>query len=266
MTTVAAVEEPTGSQAPVEEPTQTAQRPEHVPEKFWNSEKGEVNVEALSKSYTELEQKQGDEKPSGEGDDTTPTTEEGEGDETDAISTLLSQHELSYDDFNAEFDEKGTLSDESFAKLEKAGFSKEMVEQYLRGGVEAAQENSAQSQLAKQVLTDLKAAVGGEEKFTSMTEWARDGGMNAEQIAAYNEMVTSTSKAQVQAGIAYLNSMYSEAEGTDSTLVNGDPGGEDFSAYRSTAELSSDMRDPRYAKDPAFRADVAKKLERSKIL
>src|ERR1700720_209995 len=30
-------------------------RPEHVPEKFWNADKGEVNVDALLKSYGELE-------------------------------------------------------------------------------------------------------------------------------------------------------------------------------------------------------------------
>jgi hypothetical protein len=31
------------------------QRPEHIPEKFWDAEKGEVRVEEMAKSYAELE-------------------------------------------------------------------------------------------------------------------------------------------------------------------------------------------------------------------
>ena len=34
-------------------------RPEWCPEKFWNADKGEVNSEAMAKSYTEVEKKIG---------------------------------------------------------------------------------------------------------------------------------------------------------------------------------------------------------------
>tara|TARA_Y100000593_G_scaffold32373_1_gene63797 strand:- start:3861 stop:4628 length:768 start_codon:yes stop_codon:yes gene_type:complete len=45
------------SAAPVEtETTETsATRPDYVPEKFWDADQGQVNVEALSQSYTNLE-------------------------------------------------------------------------------------------------------------------------------------------------------------------------------------------------------------------
>jgi hypothetical protein len=35
----------------------TAERPDHIPEKFWNEETGEADTEGLAKSYTELESK-----------------------------------------------------------------------------------------------------------------------------------------------------------------------------------------------------------------
>ena len=35
--------------------TEPAPRPEYIPEKFWNTEKGELNVEEFGKSYTNLE-------------------------------------------------------------------------------------------------------------------------------------------------------------------------------------------------------------------
>ena len=37
--------------------TNTQERPEYVPEKFWNKDLNEVNVEELSASYNSLEKK-----------------------------------------------------------------------------------------------------------------------------------------------------------------------------------------------------------------
>ena len=34
--------------------TETASRPEYVPEKYWNGERGETNIEALAKGYNEI--------------------------------------------------------------------------------------------------------------------------------------------------------------------------------------------------------------------
>ena len=39
--------------------TNTQERPEYVPEKFWNKDLNEVNVEELSASYNSLEKKLG---------------------------------------------------------------------------------------------------------------------------------------------------------------------------------------------------------------
>ena len=39
--------------------TEESTRPEHISEKFWNQDTGEVNVESLSTSYNALEKKLG---------------------------------------------------------------------------------------------------------------------------------------------------------------------------------------------------------------
>ena len=39
--------------------TKTQEKPEYVPEKFWNKDLNEVNVEELSASYNSLEKKIG---------------------------------------------------------------------------------------------------------------------------------------------------------------------------------------------------------------
>ena len=43
--------------APVatEQSSETTSRPEYIQEKFWNAEKGEVNIENLASSYNSLE-------------------------------------------------------------------------------------------------------------------------------------------------------------------------------------------------------------------
>lgn len=41
----------------------TVGKPEFVPDKFWNKEKGEANIEGLSKSYSELEKRLGSTRP-----------------------------------------------------------------------------------------------------------------------------------------------------------------------------------------------------------
>ena len=39
--------------------TKTVEKPEYVPDKFWNKDLNEVNVEELSASYNSLEKKLG---------------------------------------------------------------------------------------------------------------------------------------------------------------------------------------------------------------
>jgi len=50
---------PDTGNAPEEAPQAAPQRPENIPEKFWDAEKGQLNVEALLASYSELEKRLG---------------------------------------------------------------------------------------------------------------------------------------------------------------------------------------------------------------
>ena len=42
-----------------QEPQETVERPEFIPEKFWDADRSEPNVEALGSSYKALESKLG---------------------------------------------------------------------------------------------------------------------------------------------------------------------------------------------------------------
>jgi hypothetical protein len=62
-----------------------------------------------------------------------------------------------------------------------------------------------------------------------------------------------------------LNARYKDAEGYDGKLLTGNAPRTNADVFRSQAELVAAMSDPRYDKDPAYRADIADKLERSNI-
>ena len=67
--------------------------------------------------------------------------------------------------FVQEFNKDGKLSDDSYGKLNEAGFDRQMVDTYMSGV--ATQRDS------------LFSIVGGKENFFQMTEWAaEDGGMS----------------------------------------------------------------------------------------
>jgi len=232
--TITITEAETGPDAPQAEASQDNQpseRPEWLPEKF-------KTPEDLAKSYTELEKKLSS--------PTEETTEE------QAPAEEITQVE--FNKFAEEFSEKGELSTDSFSELEKMGYPKEMVETYIKG-MQASE--AADSDAVMQVA-------GGADGYKELTDWARDN-MEARELELYNQMVgTGTDNAKM--AVEWLMSKREVAGGIEPNLLSGRATGAPKQEYRSTAEVVSDMKDPRYATDPAFRQDVENKLARSNVI
>lgn len=225
-----------------------ATRPEHVPEKFWNAETGQVDMAAWAQSYKELEQKQSQapaQDPAGKpavDADGKPVAG------ADDAAKVLEGKGLDINAFSSEFQNAGALSEESYAKLETAGIPKAMVDAYIAGQVALGEQRNAQGY----------EIAGGKDEFAKMTEWAKTG-FNAAEIAAFNTAVTGTTE-QMQLAVAGLRARYEAANGREPGLLGGKPGNAGAPGYASRAEMTADMKDPRYAKDPAFRAKVEAKL------
>lgn len=221
-------------------------RPEHVPEKFWNAETGVIDTAAWAQSYKELEQKQSQGKPA-EAAVETPKPAEGTPEEQAAAAALESKG-LKMDTFSAEFAENGTLSETSYAALEAAGIPKPMVDAYIAGQVALGEQRNAEGY----------EAAGGKDEFQKMTEWAKTG-LTAGEIAAFNTAVTGTTE-QMKLAVAGLRARFEAVNGREPGLLGGKPSSSGVPGYASRAEMTTDMKDPRYGKDPAFRAKVEAKL------
>ena len=252
---------------------QTAERPAYVPEKFWKD--GQVDVEGMAKSYAELEktkgkpqagtdlsvknpadekEKQSNNQPNGE---RTPKAGEqqpaGEATQTSIPGVTKDQSARYW----SELTEGGTLSTESYAELEKAGYPKAVVDQYIKG-IQAEKT----TQLAE--ATEFKKLAGGENGYAAMSEWMV-ANLKPEELAEYNEAVSSGKRSIIKLAVESMHRRYSDSMGNPPNLLGGRGNAADAGdVFQSQAEVTAAMRDPRYRRDEAYRRSVAEKIARSR--
>lgn len=238
-----------------EAPPSAPTKPEWVPEKFWDAEKGEVRTEALAQSYKELESKQGVKKEETQAEPPkAPEADPNAATQEDA-EKALAEKGLNLGDFSAEFQQSGGLSDESYEKLEKAGYPRDYVDAYIAG----------QKALASQFQSEVKTIAGGDEGFAAMVEWAATNA-DPKEIAAYNRAIDSGDIEQAKLAVAGMFGKYQAARPDEPSLIAGSGGRVTGEVYEARAELIKDMSSEDYKTNPAFRRKVQEKLARSNIL
>lgn len=247
------------------DPTATSQTP---PEKILGKFS---STEELAKAYKELESKLGqraddasplpsDVQSQEDGDeveDEPSNTDEGKSEEDSKVEEELANRGLAFDEFASEYEKDGALSDGSYEKLEKAGIPRELVDEFIAGR-EAVLELTRQSVFSE---------VGGEKSYFDMIEWAGNN-YTAEEIEAFNNAVDGADANARMMAVRGLKARYETTVGREptNTIEGTRRSGGNVSVYRSIAEMQTDMADPRYKSDPAFRARVEAKLARSNIL
>ena len=211
-------------------------RPEWLPEKF-------KSVEDMAKAYASLESKLGQ----GNQEEETPTENPTE------VAELLDSKGLDFSEFQQEYYDNGTLSDDAYVALEEAGFPPSMVDSWIAG----------QDALAAQQTGEMYSLVGGADEYATMVQWAKDN-LPPEEVDAYNTTMTGQNANVIRMAVQGLFARYrSMAEpnliqgGTSSASTGG--------KFESTAQMTAAMRDPRYANDPAYRQAVATKLQKSSL-
>jgi hypothetical protein len=233
--------EPNESEASQER--QTEQTPSEqqyeVPDKFM-LEDGTVDVEAMAKSYMELEK--------GYSKNTEETQETGEVEN----NFPLSDDEMAA--YGQELMQNGSLSEESFSAMEARGLPRAIIEQYIQGQQALVNQNQAQ----------FLETVGGQENYDALADWASDNLSEAE-ITAYDNTMNTGDPNQIQMAIQGLFARYQQATNRP-TLLKGDTGTSGASqAFRSWAEVTAAMKDPKYQNDPSYRQDIQNRLSVSNL-
>lgn len=247
VTRVEVTPEMTTADAPVVEEVKS-DRPEWLPEKF-NS------PEDMAKAYGELETKIGS--PEAQPVEENKVNEEApkeEAPEADVAKDTVDSMGLDFDALSNEYASNGELSEDAYKSLEGKGITKDVVDAFIKG----------QESLAKTQSNDVVATVGGEDKYNDMIMWAKDN-MSTEDVKSYNDIVNGNNMGNIRLAVQGLKAQYDNANPNEPNLTAGKPSGQSSAGYRSWNEVKTDMSDPKYAVDPAYRQDVQNKLANSNL-
>ena len=246
------------------------------------------NAEDLEKAYIELQKKLGD--------NDAVSQEEGQGNENQEVESkategYLKDGSVDYDkvskDYGSEVgsifknkgidpyqmdkyfqENNGTISEDMYQQLESAGFNKSLVDSFLNGLKTNTQETTTEppveERFTESEIRSVQNSVGGEEQYQRLVEWAADN-LPANDIDAFDELISTGNTNQIKLAVQGMNAKYQEANGYEGRMLQGKPSKQSGDVFRSQAQLVRAMSDPRYDNDPAYRADVIEKLERSDL-
>lgn len=126
------------------------------------------------------------------------------------------------------------------------------------------QESVQTEQATSNDIEQIQESVGGTAEYQNMIQWASQN-LSEQEIAMYDKVMDRGDPLGMFFAVQALNARYQDSVGYDGEMLTGAAPRNTADAFRSQAELVAAMSDPRYDKDPAYRQDIADKLERSNI-
>ena len=222
-------------------------------------------VEDLAASYKELEGKLG----------STDTSEEEEGEEVteenesetdyhqiygDGLAEVLDEVGIDPEDITNRFIENGNISDDDYTKLAEGGFSRQVIDTYLDG----VRSQGNVEEIARGEISNIKEIAGGDQGYEQMKSWANEN-LSQDEITAFYNLTATASAPAIRLAVQGLYSQYSNAMGIEPDLVSGRPSSNGLAPYRSAAEVTAAMSDPRYGKDMTYTRTVQEKVRGSDV-
>lgn len=155
------------------------------------------------------------------------------------------------DKATAELTSDGKMSDETYAGFEKAGISRAQLDTYVEG----------QKALSMVRVQNVQAEVGGAEAYREMLAWAGTGLTPAEQVAFDHAVLGADDGVRLMA-VKGLQARYVAENGKGGKLVQTTTSSAALTGeiFKSRAEMTTAMKDARYAKDDGYRAEVSRKV------
>jgi hypothetical protein len=153
-------------------------------------------------------------------------------------------------------------SDDTLNKLQEMDPT-DLAQMYLEYRAKVENQEPVQT-LQEADVEQLQAIVGGQEQYTNMMGWAKDN-LSENEIEMYDAVMDRGDPLACFFAVQALAYRFQDASGVDGQLLTGTTPSSSADVFRSQAELVRAMSDPRYDSDPAYRMDVAEKLERSNL-
>ena len=134
---------------------------------------------------------------------------------------------------------------------------------------EEEEEASSDSEADVETLSEAQAQelmdmVGGDKAYQSMLNWAGDN-FEKDEVEMYDSVMESGDPNAIFFAVQALQARYNDAVGSDGQLLTGRGAQNTDDSFKSQAELVAAMSDPRYDRDPAYRAELMRRLENSDV-
>jgi len=134
---------------------------------------------------------------------------------------------------------------------------------------ESEEETSPEPETNVETLSEAQAEelmemVGGDKAYKSMLEWAGDN-FAKEEVEMYDGVMESGNPNAIFFAVQALQARYNDSVGSDGQLLTGRGTQDTDDSFKSQAELVAAMSDSRYDRDPAYRAELMRRLENSDV-
>lgn len=197
-------------------------------------------VEELEKAYEHLQSKLG----SPEEEEATEEVAEADTGKEEAES-IATEAGIDYSALEGEYQENGALSEETYEALAEAGIPANMVDAYIAG----------QEAISQSTIQNMYEIVGGEQEYTEMIDWARDTLAESEVEAFNSSLINESTSAFAIQGLA---ARFKAEKGPN--LLRGSESTTRTGGYASKAEMMNEMANQQYQRDPAYRAEVQRRV------
>ena len=223
------------------------------------------DAKELEKAYVELQSKLGEksnqaDEPAGDTEDSTEgkkETEEKEEAKEDTESTVLD------DLWEQATSGQEKFNDETLEQLGKmnAGDVAKMHLDYRKAIEDQA---PVKQELTENDVKELKNVVGGEKNYDNMIAWANQN-LTEQEVNMFDTVMDRGDPLAAFFAVRSLAYRYNDTIGYEGKMLTGNAPKQTGETFRSQAEVVKAMSDPRYERDPAYRQDIMKKLERSDV-
>lgn len=214
-----------------------------------------ANAEELEKAYIELQGKLGSK-------DDEPAEPEAAQEETEPEVEEQPESNADSDLFDKMWEEATTnqkYSKESLDKLEKMS-PRDLAQMHM-----AYRANQPASiPLTDQTVNELKGVAGGDQGYDTMIGWAKNN-LQEQEIAMYDRVMDMGDPVACFFAVQALKYRFDDASGVEGQMLTGKAPSNSGDQFKSQQQVVDAMSDPKYDTDPAYRKEVAQKLERSNV-
>lgn len=173
--------------------------------------------------------------------------------EIESAQTELEGKGIDYAALEAEYNEKGELSSDSYKLLEEKGYPKALVEAAIAGWQAKA------DAFANKIIEDA----GGINEYKRIQKFVQSQGTGA--VNAFNAIVNKDDLSVVSAYIAGVKAQMVAQHGTANPTLGGSGNVGKSKGYADANEMIKAMSDPRYGKDLNYMHEVERKVAASKF-